>query len=176
MRQAPSKWLTSPRQIHKMQKIYSSCRLLFETDHGYEILRVYKFGRSFCSFPLHARKCIDFGVRVFYFSSSHEIIIFGSHNRWISLCSLILYFAFNNLVGHLHVWIWFIEVWWMWRSDCHISPSFRPCSFSPLAGRTRMLLQRISCQRYAPQIASLELKFSHFKLRAVFGFSKCAYD
>jgi len=42
--------------------------------------------------------------------------------------------------------------------------------------RTRMLLQRISCQRYVPQIASLQLKFCHSKLRAVFGFSKCAYN
>lgn len=48
--------------------------------------------------------------------------------------------------------------------------------FCPLVGRTRMLLQRISCQRYATQIASLQLKFRHFNLRAVFGFSKCAYD
>ena len=48
--------------------------------------------------------------------------------------------------------------------------------FCPSVGRTRMLLERISSQRYVHQIASLELKCSHFKLRAVFGFSKCAYD
>lgn len=48
--------------------------------------------------------------------------------------------------------------------------------FCPVVKRTRMLLQPISCQRYSPQIASLQLKFGHFKLRAVFGFSKCAYD
>lgn len=74
-----------------------------------------------------------------------------------------------------------MHVYDLWRADgCSnlivtklVVSAMQICSW---VDRTRMLLQRISCQRYVPQIASLQLKFCHSKLRAVFGFSKCAYN